>query len=265
MIVYNPYIANVVKRHGGYDPYIVPIGINLQRFSPAPLNPGEKDRLIQKYNLSPTRKVILHVGRLDTDKQVHIVIQAAAKAIRNSNAQLLVVGDGQQRERLVRITETCGVREHCHFPGFVDQNGDLPRLYQMSTVFTTASEIETQGLVILEAMASGLPVVAARATCIPDVVHDGVNGFLVDPQNIEAMAERLVDVISNPGLSAQMGMASLRWVRSYDQASVVEGYETLYRRLIVENSLRRTSDRPQKSRLYLRRRAADQTDGLRHQ
>ena len=152
-------------------------------------NPAKDDGLLEKYHLDPNLPIILHVGRLDADKRVPVVIRAAAKVMEQVPAQLLVVGDGECRESLMDLSRQLGIDNRSSFPGFVDLNTDLPDLYRLSTVFTTASEIETQGLVLLEAMASGLPIVAVDATCIHEVVKNQINGYLIPPGDESGIVE----------------------------------------------------------------------------
>ncbi|MDK0575369.1 glycosyltransferase, partial [Clostridium perfringens] len=82
-----------------------------------------------------------------------------------------------------------GISNRVHFTGFISTKQGLPELYRIARLFITTSEIETQGLVMLEAAASGLPIVAVRATCIPEIVHNGVNGFLAEPGDIEGLGQ----------------------------------------------------------------------------
>ncbi len=181
--------------------------------------------------IDPERPIILHVGRLDTDKRVEIVVRAAAKVMKKIDAQLLVIGDGEHHEGLVNQAQQLGIGKRSHFPGFVSPTGDLPDLYRLATVFATASEIETQGLVLLEALASGLPVVAVDATCIPELVIDGENGFLVSPRDTDAMADRLGTIISNPSLAEQMGRVGCIVVQEHSSTTALNKHEVLYQEL----------------------------------
>jgi len=228
--------AGMVEQNAGFIPLVISNGVDLNHFRPQPMSPFERQILCKEYGLDPARSIILHVGRLDFDKQVNLVIQAAVKAIHHSNAQLFVVGDGQQRKKLFQQAKSYGILEHCCFTGFVQPARDLPALYRLASVFVTASEIETQGLVLLEAMASGIPVVAVRATCIPEIVHDGVNGYLVPPKDVEAMAERIVDILCQPTLSHRMGEAGRRIAERHSHDHSVSLHEGLYQSLISKKS-----------------------------
>ena len=114
-------------------------GINLHTFNPDPPDPGERETLCLRYGLDLDLPVVLHVGRLDLDKQVNLVIRASAQAINQVDAQLLIVGDGRQREELNKLCANLGIEKFCHFPGFVETDDDLPGLYRLAAVFVTAS------------------------------------------------------------------------------------------------------------------------------
>lgn len=226
-----PTIAKVIEARIGSHPVVISNGMDLERFTPQPLSPAEREHLCVRFGLDPARPIILHVGRLDADKQVNLVVQAAAKAMRHTNAQLLVIGDGQQHARLVQLSAWRGMQARCHFPGFVQPGDDLAAIYRMASVFVTASEIETQGLVLLEAMASGVPVVAVRATCVPELVQERVNGYLVAPKDVDMLAERIVEVLETPARAREMGLAGRQIAEQHARVRSFDRHEALYQAL----------------------------------
>jgi glycosyltransferase involved in cell wall biosynthesis len=227
-------VARKMEEYSGFRTVTIGNGIDTERFQPNPTRPQEREMLCAQYGLDPAKPIILHVGRLDQEKKVDVALKAAAKAMHNSDAQLLIAGDGCQREELVQLAGWLGIAERTRFPGFVSAHGDLPGLYRLATVFITASEIEVHPLVLLEAMSSGVPIVAARATSIPEMVHHGVNGYLAPPGDTNALAEYLVDVIINPALAAQLGAAGHQLACQYSLQRFLEQHEAAYKRLIEE-------------------------------
>jgi len=151
----------------------------------------------------------------------------------NIPAHLLVVGDGIERFRLIQLCQNLGIRDRTHFPGFVQPGKDLADLYRLGTVFITASEIETQGLVLLEAAACGLPIVAVNATCIPEMVHDGENGCLVEPKEINGMAARLRQLLENPQQCVEMGRAGYRISQKLTRKVTLDAHEALYYQTVL--------------------------------
>jgi glycosyltransferase involved in cell wall biosynthesis len=226
-------IADFVCAHTGRRPEVISNGVDLGRFTPSPAFPGESETLRRKYGLHPELPVIIHVGRIDVDKQVNLVIRAAARAMRSVNAELLVVGDGRRRAAVIRLSEKLGIREQSHFPGFVPPRGDLPGLYRLASVFITASEIETQGLVLLEAAATGLPAVAVRAAAIPEAIEDGITGYLAAPGDVDAIADRLVWLLQNPIQARKMGQAGRAKMDYHSLESSFDTHEWLYRSLVM--------------------------------
>jgi glycosyltransferase involved in cell wall biosynthesis len=208
-------------------------GIDLQTFHP-PLSRTEELATRKKYDLPPDVPILLHVGRLDPDKNVERVIQAAAKVLAGNDAHLLIVGDGLRKPALMKLCESLGMSDRIHFTGFISTEQGLPEIYRMARLFVTASEIETQGLVLLEAAASRLSIVAVRATCIPEIVHDGVNGFLAEPGDVESLGKGMSILLKDESRAIQMGKASLALAQKHDNSFTIEAHEKLYHQLMEQ-------------------------------
>jgi glycosyltransferase involved in cell wall biosynthesis len=235
VIVPSYAIAEEIHSHDIQRPNVISNGMDLHAFNPDPPDPGERETLCLRYGLDPVLPVVLHVGRLDVDKQVNLVIRASAQAINQVGAQLLIVGDGRQREELIELCVNLGIGKICHFPGFVETNGDLPGLYRLAAVFVTASEIETQGLVILEAMASGLPVIAVKATCIPELVQEDVNGYLSPPGELEQMSAQVLRILMSPDRAKEMGRVSRALAQEHSIDNSIDKHEVLYQSLEINS------------------------------
>ena len=149
-------------------------------------------------------------------------------------AHLLVIGDGTEKLKLMQLCAQLGIEDRSHFPGFISAKEELAALYRRSTVFVTASEIETQGVVLLEAAACAVPIVAVQATCLQEVVHEGVNGFLLRPGDQEGIAEHLYKLIENPKLAQEMGQKGRQFVESHAAEKTFAAYEELYRTFVQE-------------------------------
>lgn len=224
-------IADVVQAHAIPRPQVIHLGINSNKFSPRPAYPGEARKLFHKYGLSPDLPVILHVGRVDTEKQVDRVIKVTGQVMKHHPAQLLIVGDGRQLDQIIQISHELGITDRCHFPGFVDSDGDLPGLYRLASVFITASEIETFGIVVLEAMASGLPVIAPHATCMHELIIDGKTGFLTEPGDEESMAHRLSLCLRYPDVAHDMGKQAVARSKKFTRTKMVSEHIKFYQSL----------------------------------
>jgi 1,2-diacylglycerol 3-alpha-glucosyltransferase len=223
-------IATIIEGMIGLTPDVISYGLDLKTFHP-PQHPGLVTASRKKWDLPSNIPLLLHVGRLDTDKSVENVIRAAAPAIRESDAHLLIVGDGKQKQNLIRLCKEMSIKERVHFTGFIHPS-NLPEIYRMANIFFTASEIETQGIVLLEAAASGLPIVAVDATCISEVVHDQINGFLIRHRDINAFSKALLTFINDPNGSYAKGLNGRILVSEHHIQNTWTLHENLYREMI---------------------------------
>ncbi len=155
--------------------FIQPTGIEYQRFATA--EPSRVQRLRQRLGLEGKR-VLISVSRLSREKNIDFMLEALAEWRREGedDFRLLLIGDGQQRETLQHRVRELGLTDQVLIPGSVPRE-EVPLYYHLAELFVFASRSETQGMVILEAMAAGLPVVAVRSSGIDDVVQEGHNGF----------------------------------------------------------------------------------------
>lgn len=227
-------ITDIISSMTGTTSHTISYGIDLLEFHPH-LSSDEETATRQRLNLPPNVPIILHVGRLDTDKHVERVVLAAEKPLQETDAHLLIVGDGRQKPALMELCRSIGITQRCHFSGYISVQEGLPAIYRLASLFVTASEIETQGIVLLEAAASGLPIVAIRATCIPEIVHDGVNGYLAEPGNVFALGQAMTSLLKQPEKAGIMGTAGRRLVEEHNIQITLDRYEHLYSTLIAQN------------------------------
>jgi glycosyltransferase involved in cell wall biosynthesis len=172
---------------------------------------------------------ILFVGRLTTEKGIDVVLRALAQLDPALNATFDIVGGGDQRRNLEQLAEQLGVADRVTFHGHASEE-ELRALYTRASVFAIASIAELQSIATMEAMASGLPIVAANAVALPHLVHDGGNGYLFEPGNVEELAARLTDVLTAaPGERRRMQQASLDGVKVHDIGRTLDTFEALYR------------------------------------
>jgi len=219
-------IARIIEEKTGLTPNVISYGLDLQTFHP-PLLSDPATATRNKLNLPSNNPIILHVGRLDTDKSVDKVIRAAAPVFLKSEAHLLVVGDGCQKNHLTRLCRELGIEKRVHFTGFIPPS-ELPEIYRMANIFVTASEIETQGIVLFEAAASGLPIVAVNATCISEIVHNRMNGFLIEPGNFRAFSDAITTLVNYSKRAYVMGREGRIIAENHDIHLTWTLHEKLY-------------------------------------
>lgn len=224
-------ISKIIKEKTRVKPITINYGIDLQLFSPCH-HLIEKEETRSKFNIPTDAPIILHIGRLDADKSVNRVILASEKTLKNSKTYLLIVGDGSQKQILSQLCKSLGIENQVCFAGFISCKEDLARIYRAADVFVTASKIETQGIVLLEAMACGLPIAAVNATCIPEVVKDGINGFLAESGNGSGLSEAVNQILKNDQSVKSMKMHSRLIAEKYNIETSFVNHEKLYKRII---------------------------------
>jgi 1,2-diacylglycerol 3-alpha-glucosyltransferase len=221
-------VAKIVWQQTGCCAHVIPCGTDLRRFQAGPLSGAEAMRLRTQLGLSAEKPIILHVGRLDMDKDAHLVVAAAARVMEQVDAELLLVGDGRQRDALESLCAVLGIADRSHFTGFLAHDAGLPDVYRLADVFVTASEIETFGLVLLEAMASACPVVAVQTACVAETVRDKECGFLVRPRDVAGLAEKMIWLLENRKAAEEMGLAGQTISGRYSKEAMVQAHVQLY-------------------------------------
>lgn len=206
-------------------------GVDTRRYCPQPAFEGEVEAVAARYRL-PQGKRILFVGRLAKDKEIDLLIEAMETVRQTCNAHLLIVGRGDYRDHLEDEIEKLALEDCCHLLGYVPEE-DMPALYRAVDLFAIAATTEVQSLPTLQACATGLPVVAADAMALPELVHDGVNGHLVEPGDAEALGQACARILRDEALAREMGAASLRIVQPHDEQRTFAAYERAYEALIA--------------------------------
>ncbi|MBC9955090.1 glycosyltransferase [Leucobacter sp. cx-42] len=172
---------------------------------------------------------IVFVGRVTQEKEIDVIIRALGRLDASLNASFTVVGDGDQRKNLEKLVADLGLQDRVHFTGRVSDE-ELRRNLTEASVFAIASIAELQSIATMEAMASGLPILAADAMALPHLVDEGKNGFLFQPGNDRELADYLTQVFTaSPAEYEQMQLASLEAVKAHDIDRTLDTFEALYR------------------------------------
>ncbi len=157
---------------------VVPTGVDCTKFSPEKYD----KKFLERYGMAGKR-VLLHVGRLSPEKRFDIVLRAVAElGPKEPDLRLLVIGKGPSADEYKKMAKDLGIKDRVVFTGFLPDE-ELPIAYASCEALVIASTFETQGLVVLEALASGTPVAGIRYRAIPEFVKEGKNGCLFEPDS----------------------------------------------------------------------------------
>jgi glycosyltransferase involved in cell wall biosynthesis len=204
---------------------VITPGIDSKRFAPDATNKGRSDVL-----------QLLAVGQLVERKGIDLVLRALAQVIhRRQNLRLTILGDGPQKQRLGQLIRDLALGGVVDLVGRVP-NSEVHTYYQRAHVFVNMSRSEGFSVVCLEAMASGLAIVASRVGGFVEAIRDGVNGFLVDVGDYEALAQRLSAIADNREAIVSAGAAARRDAEiKFDwDRSIIPQYLDLYRDALAE-------------------------------
>ncbi len=204
-------------------------GVDLSDFKPG----KAKQALYEKYKISQDLPVVLYVGRVDPEKRVGLVVEAFIKArSKCPKMQLVIVGDGVDR---IKLQNKYGDDPCIRVLGKV-LGDDLHELYKIGSVFATASEIETQGIVLIEAAASGLPLIAVDKGAVSEICIDGENGILCEPRNVSQIANAMVKIMSDSVLREKYAKKSVEISHEHDFERTLDKFINVYNHLLKNNN-----------------------------
>ena len=205
-------------------------GVDLSNFKPG----RASDEVYEKYKIKKNVPTAVYVGRMDPEKKVGLVVDAFSKVLEKlPEAQLVVVGDGVDRLRIEQVVKKLGINDSVRILGRVLQP-DLYELYRVGDVFATASEIETQGIVLIEAAATGLPLIAVNAGAVSEVCITNKNGFLCEPGNVSQIADSIYKILSDNELQKKFSKASLEIASEHDLEKTIDKFLNIYNKVIKE-------------------------------
>lgn len=234
LFVVSTYLHKLLEELVGepVEATVLPMGVRTARF-----RPDAKTSKAESAPQFPGRRVVLYVGKLIEVKGVVYLLRAFERIRRAMpEALLVVVGGGDLDEALKAEAARLSLDEHVRFLG-PKPHSEVTALYREAELVAVPSIVtdrgETEGLpvVILEALASGTPVVASKVGSLEDVIESGKNGLLVEPKNPEALADGLQNLLQRPDLAAMAADAPAS-VERYDWSSIAAHYAETYRKLI---------------------------------
>lgn len=194
-------------------------------------------------HIPPSSPILLSVGRLGKEKDIPFLLEAFKKiAKQEKSSHLVFVGSGEESEYLKSLTKSYGLTERVHFTGRI-QAHDIPKVYADGDIFLYASQTETQGLVVVEAAASGLPFVVVKDGAFEYSIINGKNGYTTSP-NTTQFAQKVISLINNPEQRKIFGKTSRELIkRNLEPKKLTRDLVELYEDALLEKSNRKITIR----------------------
>lgn len=222
VVALTQYMKRELQKSSNKHIFVIPNGIILEKFDDITGN-NLRDKLKLK-----DKKMILFVGSLRPVKGVRYLIDAMEFLVeKNKNISLVLVGDGEDRDDLKDLVKGYNLDEHVIFVGRVSDE-EVPEYMAAADIFVLPSLSEGFGIVLLEAMASGLPIIATNIAGISEMVTDGENGFLVEPKNPEEIADRIMKLLEDDALREIISHNNKEKSKQFSWSQVVDMIESVY-------------------------------------
>jgi phosphatidylinositol alpha-1,6-mannosyltransferase len=208
--------------------HIVPYGVDVDQFSPA----RRDTRVRRELGLTDEHFLLFTVQRLAPVKRVDVLIRTMSEVVaRDPRVVLLIGGQGKEEARLRQLRDELELKDNVRFAGYIESDR-LPEYFASSDAFAFHSQVETFGIVFVQAMASGLPIVAANTSCVPDVLTAD-NGFLVTAFDTSAFADAVLTLAGDRALARRIGDNNRRRaVSEFDWDLITARYEDALRQAI---------------------------------
>jgi|WetSurMetagenome_2_1015567.scaffolds.fasta_scaffold94724_2 1,2-diacylglycerol 3-alpha-glucosyltransferase len=208
---------------------IIPTPIDFRSYQD--LNP---DRIRKSWGLTQGEKVLLYMGRLSVEKNLDLLLTSFQQIVsERQDVRLVIVGKGPAKDHLVRVAERLGILQQVLFVGAYPHE-EIPHIAAAATLFTFPSNIETQGLVLVEALAAGTPVIAVRAPSTEDVLSSG-GGVIVDPDP-DLFARAVLQLLERPGSLAGLRLQAKKIANQYDMLPATQDLLAAYQQSLQENT-----------------------------
>lgn len=184
-------------------------------------------RKIRRKNKIP---LLIHVGRLCKEKQIDVVIRAFKKVLEKTECGLVITSDGPDRKRLESLVASLGIKESVSFTGYVPDSM-IKKFYEKGDALVYASQTETQGLVVLESMMRGCPVIVPESLGFKDVVKNNFNGISYKPVNEETLARKTIQLLNNEKKRKKFIRNGYRTLERFDAKNTTNELLKIYQRL----------------------------------
>jgi 1,2-diacylglycerol 3-alpha-glucosyltransferase len=204
--------------------HVIPTGLPADRFTP-----GDGRRFREQAGLPADRPLVTYIGRVAHEKNVEFLVRMFVR-VRAAvpRAMFVIAGEGPARESLRRLVAALGLKDAVHFAGYLDRDTTLLDCYAAAAVFVFASRTETQGLVLLEAMAQGVPIVSTAELGTRSILLPGCGALVVEEQ-VGPFAAAVSRVLREEGLASALSQRARPYARAWSSAAMAGRLSDLYR------------------------------------
>lgn len=219
--------------HSKRTHYIHGVGIDLNRFSPNCITPDEISEYKSSLGIPQESKIILSVGELIPRKNYKTALQAFS-LLNEPTAHYLICGGGRQRKELEMTAKSLGVQDRVHFLGY---RRDIAKLCVLADLFLFTSSQEGLPVAIMEAMACGTAIVASKVRGNTDLITDGINGYLCDPNDVNTFVARMQELLSDPTKKEEFRKENMNRRNTYDCNVVLQDQFAVYNILLRKEAM----------------------------
>jgi glycosyltransferase involved in cell wall biosynthesis len=224
LIVPSLPIQEVIRSYGIDTPIkIIPTGLNNDDFFT-----GDGEIFKKYYEIDSSRPIIMYVGRVAHEKNIEFLLQVTSKLLTSYPELLFIIaGEGPATAPLLHRISELQINNNVRFVGYLSRKNMLRHCYAAGDVFVFASRTETQGLVLLEAMAQGVPVVSTAELGTKDILVDG-NGCLIAEENIDDFSQKVFSLLKDDDRRHQLGLNAKLHAAEYSSCKMVDDIVSLY-------------------------------------
>ena len=203
--------------------HIIPTGMEMERFAG-----GDGNRFRERLGIALDRPTLVHVGRIAHEKNIDFLLRMFVRVVKRKPETVLVVaGEGPALDHCKAYVESLKLSANVRFVGYLSREHELPDCYSAGDLFVFSSKTETQGLVLLEAMASGTPVVSTSYMGTTDIVQPE-RGARVAPDNEEGFADRVIELLNDPSRRRSMATEARTYAATWSAGAMATRMAELY-------------------------------------
>ncbi len=185
----------------------------------------------QKHGISSTQPVLVHIGRVAFEKNIDFLLSVTAALVTQiPDLVLVIAGEGPALKQLKSMSAKLGITNNVKFVGYLDRNRDLSTCYQAGDIFVFSSRTETQGLVLLEAMMLGVPVVSTAEMGTKDILVNG-KGALIAKEEVNNFADKILKILKDPELKQALSLEGINYAQAWQPSEMAKRMISLYESL----------------------------------